>query len=170
MQDISLLLRDARYVIRGYATPIHSHALQVYDSVLATGPDCKLLNYGRRSEIVVPRLVSERASDWSPVLQVIEGHKSGVNSIACSLDGSHIVSGSSDRTVRVWDAQTGKELAVLEGHKNHVRPVAFSPDGEHIISRELFGRELVWNFRGTVAPPKTLGPEVGSHFRRCGRW
>jgi WD40 repeat protein len=139
MQDISLLLRDARYVIRGYATPIRSHALQVYDSVLATGPGCKLLNYGRSSEIVVPRLVSERASDWSPVLQVIEGHSGGVNSIACSLDGSQIVSGSADTTVRLWDAKTGKELAKLEGHRKVVSSVAFSPDGVHIISGSFDG-------------------------------
>jgi WD40 repeat protein len=71
--------------------------------------------------------------------------------------------------VRVWDAQTGKELVVLEGHSDFVRSVAFSPDGEHIIARDEWGLEFVWNVRGTVAPPNDLGQEACSHFRRCAR-
>jgi WD40 repeat protein len=44
-------------------------------------------------------------------------------------DGKTVVSGSSDETVRVWDAVTGKEVQKLEGHSNSVNSVAFSPVG-----------------------------------------
>jgi WD40 repeat protein len=44
-------------------------------------------------------------------------------------DGKTVVSGSRDKTVRVWDAVTGKEVQKLEGHSGTVYSVAFSPVG-----------------------------------------
>jgi WD40 repeat protein len=44
------------------------------------------------------------------------------------------VSGSYDRTVRVWDAASGAELLVLRGHEDWVTAAAFSPDGTRIVS------------------------------------
>ena len=40
-----------------------------------------------------------------------------VRSVAYSPDGKHIVSGSDDKTVKVWDSQTGKEVSVLLCHR-----------------------------------------------------
>ena len=42
------------------------------------------------------------------VLKVLEGHNRSVNSVAISVDGSKIVSGSDDNTVRIWSAETGE--------------------------------------------------------------
>jgi len=47
----------------------------------------------------------------------------------CVQDGKSVVSGSGDKTVRVWDAATGKEVQKLEGHSARVSSVAFSPVG-----------------------------------------
>ena len=43
----------------------------------------------------------------------LTGHSDLVYSVAYSPDGKHVVSGSRDNTVKVWDAQTGKEVSVL---------------------------------------------------------
>ena len=43
----------------------------------------------------------------------LTGHSNTVFSVAYSPDGKHIVSGSKDTTVKVWDAQTGKKVSVL---------------------------------------------------------
>ena len=48
------------------------------------------------------------------VLKVLEGHTGSVNAVAISTDGGKIVSGSKDKTVRVWSAETG-EVPVLAG-------------------------------------------------------
>ena len=47
----------------------------------------------------------------------LTGHSEPVLSVAYSPDGKHIVSGSVDKTVKVWDSQTGKEVSVLVCHR-----------------------------------------------------
>jgi WD40 repeat protein len=67
-----------------------------------------------------------------------------VNAVAFSSDGSRIVSGSDDRSVRVWDALTGGEKHVLNGHTDSVRSVAFSSDGSRIVSGSGDKSVRVW--------------------------
>ena len=57
----------------------------------------------------------------------------GVKSAAFNPDGSRIVTASQDKTARVWDAATAKEIAVLRGHESYVTSAAFSPDGTRIV-------------------------------------
>jgi hypothetical protein len=57
-----------------------------------------------------------------------------VSSVAYSPDGKRIVSGSGDKTLKVWDAQTGQEVLSLKGHTFNVTSVAFSPDAKRIVS------------------------------------
>ena len=40
-----------------------------------------------------------------------------------------MLTASSDKTARLWEAVTGKELAVLRGHEYEVYSAVFSPDG-----------------------------------------
>jgi WD40 repeat protein len=54
--------------------------------------------------------------------------------VAVSADGRRIVSGGEDRTVKVWDAQTGQDLLALQGHTGWVYSVAVSADGRRIVS------------------------------------
>jgi WD40 repeat protein len=55
-----------------------------------------------------------------------------------SADGSQIISGSRDNTVKVWDASTGSCVHTLEGHGDAVSFVCMSADGSQIIDVALF--------------------------------
>ena len=68
-----------------------------------------------------------RQAEATPL--TLHGHIEFVNSVAFSPDGRRIVSGSYDTTIKVWDAETGREIRTLEGHFAGVNSVAFSPDG-----------------------------------------
>jgi WD40 repeat protein len=67
-------------------------------------------------------------------LIVLNGHTDDVISVAFSSDGTRIVSGSYDKSVRVRDASTGKQLIALNGYTNDVISVTFSSDGTRIVS------------------------------------
>ncbi len=67
-----------------------------------------------------------------------------IGAVAFSPDGSQIISGSGDQTVRLWDAASGEELRQLIGHTSGVSSVAFSPDGKQIVSGSLDDTVRVW--------------------------
>lgn len=67
------------------------------------------------------------------------GHNGSVNSVAISPNGRTIVSGSDDKTIRLWDKVTGKEIRRLQGHTYEVNSVAISPDGQTIVSGSYDG-------------------------------
>jgi hypothetical protein len=78
----------------------------------------------------------------------LKGHKAEVTCGAYSPDGRRVVTGSKDRTARVWDAATGRELAVLRGHEDVLEAVTFSPDGQRIVSTGADRTARLWDAEG----------------------
>ena len=72
------------------------------------------------------------------------GHSNSITSVAFSPDGSKILSGAHDSTIKVWEASSGKELLSLSGHSGSVTSVAFSPDGDKILSGSYDDTVKVW--------------------------
>ena len=60
--------------------------------------------------------MAQQAGGGEPVC-TLRGHSGSVYSVAFSPDGKHVLSGSDDETVKIWDAQTGKEVSVLLCHR-----------------------------------------------------
>lgn len=75
---------------------------------------------------------------------ILSGHKEMVNSISYSPDGKWMVSGSLDKTVRLWDANSGKHERTLSGHRRAVYSVAFSADSK-IIAVACWGGVFLWD-------------------------
>ena len=69
------------------------------------------------------------------VLFNLKGHTANVMGICFSTDGRFLASASVDRTVKVWDAQTGQDLLTLR-HLHPVHKVCFSPDGKRLAAAD----------------------------------
>ena len=78
-------------------------------------------------------------------LQTLAGHLNSVCSVAYSPDGTKIISGSFDNTIKIWDANTGECLQTLEGHSHYVWSVAYSPDGTKIVSGSYDNTIKIWD-------------------------
>ena len=79
-------------------------------------------------------------------LLTYRGHSDTVTSLAWSPDGTRLVSSSTDQTVQVWDASSGKRLLTYTGHLgNWVWTVAWAPGGKQIASGAGDGTAQVWD-------------------------
>ncbi len=82
-------------------------------------------------------------------------HTAWVHCIAISPDSTWFASGSDDRTVKIWDLETGECRATMEGHEGGVRAVAITPDGTRILSGAKDDSLRVWNATAHV-PERTI--------------
>merc|ERR1711916_33197 len=87
----------------------------------------------------------------------LKGHSSSVESVAWSADGRRVVSGSSDKTIRIWDVETGMEEKRLEGHSDHVSSVAWSADGRRVVSGSDDGTIRIWDVETGVEEKRLEG-------------
>jgi WD40 repeat protein len=87
--------------------------------------------------------------------------------VAFSPDGKILASGSWDKTIKLWDVSSGKELRTLTGHLDRVHSIAFSPDGSSSWDNSI----KLWD-ASTGRELRTLRPQLphlGSKPHSLGR-
>ena len=141
------VLRLRRVTGAGFVAPAHE--------ALAAGVHEKALRYVVAGAILADdpafQIVRElhgpatRAVIGSRTQAVLEGHEGAVFSAAFSPDGKQIVTASRDKSARVWDAITGREIATLTGHEHEVRSAAFSPDGTRVVTASWDKTARLWD-------------------------
>jgi WD40 repeat protein len=129
--------------------------------VLLAGQEWLANNGARAEELLDACPESRRDWEWHYLKNLarfathtLSGHAGPVTCVAFSADGKRVVSGGSDRTARVWDTATGKELLTLRGFARPVRAVAFSPNGKQIVT----ATGAPWSL-SPILPP--IAPAVG---------
>jgi WD40 repeat protein len=75
----------------------------------------------------------------------LTGHKGGVWSVWVSADGKRVLTSAADKTLRLWDGHTGKELHVFEGHTDHIFGAALSLDGKRVLSGSVDKTVRLWD-------------------------
>ncbi|MBI4604582.1 MAG: WD40 repeat domain-containing protein [Planctomycetes bacterium] len=102
----------------------------------------------------------------------LEGHDADVYCVRYSPDGTKIATASFDRTIRIWDAASGKEVAGLAGHQGKVLSLAFSPDGRQLLSGSEDKTLKLWDVPGEGAAGFAGhgGPVEGLALSLDGSW
>ena len=79
------------------------------------------------------------------LIRTLTGHSDSAHAVAVTPDGKHVISGSSDNTLKVWNLETGEEKFTLTGHGDSAHAVAVTPDSKHVISGLWDSTLKVWN-------------------------
>lgn len=78
------------------------------------------------------------------IRHTFRGHEQDIYSLDFARNGRHIASGSGDRTVRVWDIESGQNVLTLS-IEDGVTTVAISPDGKLVAAGSLDKSVRVWD-------------------------
>lgn len=97
-------------------------------------------------------------------IATLKGHSSTIWSVAFSVDGTQLASGSSDQTIKLLDIATGACTATLEGHSNSVWSVVFSADGTQLASGSADQTVKLWDTATGACTATLEGNRYISHL------
>lgn len=80
---------------------------------------------------------------------------------------AYVLTGSRDKTIRLWDAQSGQCLKSITGHDNWIRALVFHPNGKYFLSASDDKTIRIWEI-ATGRCTKTI--EAHTHFVTCMSW
>lgn len=114
-------------------------------TVSVVSPDGKLLATSGTSNERAAVIIRDLAT--GKITRTLLGHDAAVKSLSFSADSKKVVSGSEDKTARVWDLADARfpEISRLTGHSGAVSGVAFSSDGQQVLTGSADKTAKLWN-------------------------
>jgi len=153
----SLQYRGALQGHRGWVSAIAT----TYDQsnlVVSSSRDKTLMIWELTPDMDVPSTVGYAR-------KALTGHSEPVASVVLSSDGQFALSGSWDKTMRLWDLNTGATIRTFQGHTKDVFSVAFSGDNRQIVSGSRDKSIKLWN---TLAECKyTITEDMHTDWVSC---
>lgn len=104
---------------------------------------------------------------------VLSGHAGKVTALSYSRDGTQFASGSDDKTVRLWDTGTCREVAQLSGHQGTINSVSFSRERSRLASASDDGTIIIWDTQAKTQADVVrghTGPVLNAVFSPDGHW
>ncbi|KAJ5609540.1 hypothetical protein N7528_010107 [Penicillium herquei] len=111
---------------------------------------------------------------WDPTgqqISMLEGHIDGIYYVKWSEDGKQIATCSEDKSLRIWNPDSGACISHLVGHEDTVVNCSWSSDGKLISSSSSDGARLVWKAAGKyVGECISTSQTLGHLFRTTSYW
>ncbi|KAF5345603.1 hypothetical protein D9757_014774 [Collybiopsis confluens] len=148
LSQVELIMKEVERFTDVFSIPLTESTPHLYTSGCAMTPMTSILREGKSKwnhSGVKVEISGGMEIQWEKTLHLIHVG-SEVQSVAVSPNGQQVVSGSEDKTVRIWNVQTGQQIGdPLHGHTDWVTSVAFSPNGKQVVSGSHDKTVRIWN-------------------------
>ena len=117
-------------------------------SLAGLGKNAKSIGFapGGKSVLVLGTQDGKSTTAWTPSAgRTFEGHTGPINALAITANGAQLLTASADKTIKVYEVATGKEVRSLAGFGDGVRCVAISKDGQTVAAGGLDRTVRTWN-------------------------
>jgi WD40 repeat protein len=156
--DYDYLREDKDLQLVQSAIRLSAHVLAQDNSQLAGQLTGRLLGSSKAAIAFLLDQAAEKASlprlrpihtnltpPGGPLIRTLQGHSESVYGVAITPDGRYAVSASGDKTLRVWDLESGQTLRTFEGHTDRVNAVAVTSGGCLAVSASNDETLRVWD-------------------------
>ncbi|HCO95719.1 MAG TPA: hypothetical protein DIU00_17525 [Phycisphaerales bacterium] len=165
-QLVAVAAADSSFRVLQISDESEKFSGRIDDDVVTTltfSPDCTAF-------LVATGYGSPTIHHWDVVtgkpVGTLEGHRSYVTDLQFTPDGKHLISSSTDQTIRLWAWPEGRPTAILRGHSDEVDGLAVPSEGNTVASRCRDGSIFLWPLTPPVKIPayRTLPVKVATNF------